>query len=102
MRRRRYAKKQYREKIAVFKEYSNQFPDKDLYDLYNEWAESQDIYGIERHEIWVHIRKLLPKKTVIIKEGSEEWIRVRAVLDILLEADLAYLNKLIEKREKKK
>jgi len=88
----------YKEKFLLFKEYADRYPDKELFPFFNEWADSKEIYGIERHEIWRRARKLCPMKTITIVEGSEEDIRVRAVLDILLEADLARLNKLIEKR----
>lgn len=88
----------YKERFSSFKEYTNRYPDKKLFPLFNEWADSIEIYGIERHEVWKRARKLGPIKTITIVEGSEEDIRVRAVLDILLEADLARLNKLIEER----
>lgn len=88
----------YKEKFLLFKEHACNYPDKELFPLFNEWADVNEIYGIERHEIWKRARKLMPIKTITIVEGSEEDIRVRAVLDILLEVDLARLNKLIEKR----
>jgi len=91
----------YKEKVALFKDYASRYPEKDLLELYNEWIAENDIYGIERHKIWKRARKLRKLEPIIIKEGSEEWIRLQAVLDILLEADLARLNKLIEKRKQK-
>ena len=88
----------YKEKFLLFKEYACSYPDTELFPLFNDWADANEIYGIERHEIWKRARKLMPIKTITIVEGSEEDIRVRAVLDILLEINLARLNKLIEKR----
>src|SRR3989338_4377653 len=88
----------YKEKFLLFKEYADRYLDKELFHLFNEWADSNEIYGIERHETWKMARNLGPIKTITIVEGSEEDIRIRVVLDILLEADLARLNKLIEKR----
>lgn len=91
----------YKEKFLLFKEYAKGYPDKELFPLFNEWADSNEIYGIDRHEIWIRARKLGPIQTITIVGGSEEDIRVRAVLDILLEAHLAYFNKLLEKRRQK-
>jgi len=88
----------YKEKFLLFKEYADRYPDKELFPLFNEWADSNEIYGIERHEIWRRARKLGPIKTITIVEGSEEWIRVQAALDILLEADLKGLHELMEKK----
>ena len=42
------------------------------------------------------------KKTNEIKEGSEEWLRVQRLLEILLEADIKVFQKLLEKRKGKK
>ena len=88
----------YKEKTSLFKEHSAIYPDKDLFGLYNEWADSNSIYGIDRHEIWKRVRHIRGRKTITIKEGSEEWIRLQTVLDIFLEADLKYLHELIEQK----
>jgi len=37
----------------------------------------------------------------MIKEESEEWVRLHAVLDILLEADLACFEKLLKGKNRK-
>lgn len=87
-----------KEKASLFKKYSASYPDRGLFVLFNEWAETNDIYGIDRHEIWRRSRKLRKPEPIIIKEGSEEWIRLQAVLDILSEADLKYLHELMEKK----
>ena len=92
----------YQEQANKFRDFSTKFPDRDLFSLFNEWAESKDIYGIDRHEIWGIARRFRPRQTRIIQEGSEEYIRLSAVLDFLLEVDLAYFNKLAEKKEKNK
>lgn len=89
-----------RNQILAFKEYAGRYPDQDLLPLFNKWADNNNIYGIDRQKIWKHARNLRPRKTLVIKEGSEEWTRLHAVLDILHEADMKYLNKLLEKRGK--
>ncbi len=70
--------------------------------LFDEWAESKDIYGKDKHEIWRIARKLNPLKILTLSENSEEFVRISTVLDMLLQNDLARLNKLIEKRKKKR
>ena len=92
----------YKEKASLFKGHSASYPDKDLPGLYNEWADSNSIYGVDRHKIWKRVRHIRGRKTITIEEGSEEWIRLQTVLDILLEADLKYLHKLMEKKHGKK
>ena len=88
----------YKEKVVLFKDYAREYPDKELFPLFTEWADGTGLYGVDRHEIWRRARKLRPPEPLVIQENSEEWIRLHAVLDILLEADLARLNKLLEKR----
>jgi len=41
----------------------------------------------------------MKKKCRIIKEGSEEWIRLMQVIEILHEADMKRLYKLLEERK---
>lgn len=91
----------YKEKVSLFGDYAQKYPDKELFPLFTEWANGNELYGIERHEVWRRARRLRPPQVLVIKEDSEEWVRLHAVLDILLEADLACLNKLLEKREQK-
>lgn len=88
----------YKEKVLLFKGYAEKYPDRNLLDLFDEWSESINLYGVEKYEIWRRARKLRGQKTITILEGSEEWIRLQAVLDILLEADLKYLHELMEKK----
>ena len=91
----------YKEQAEKFRDYASKFPDRDLFSLFEEWAESKDIYGIDRHEIWKIARKTQPFRIITIKENSEEFVRVSAVLDILLQNDLARLSKMIERRRKR-
>ena len=90
----------YKEQAEKFRDYANKNPDRDLLSLFDEWAESKDIYGKDKHEIWRIARKLQPIKVITIQENSEEFVRLSAVLDILLQNDLARLNKLIERKKK--
>src|SRR3989338_5241935 len=89
----------YQEQAENFRDFSTKFHDRDLFSIFEEWAESKDIYGIDRHEIWGIARNLRPRQTRIINEGSEEYVRLSAVLDFLLEVDLAYFNKLAGERK---
>lgn len=91
----------FKEQAEKFRDYASKFPDREIFPLFNEWAESKDIYGIDRHEIWVIARKTQPFRTITIKENTEEFVRIYAVLDILLQNDLARLNKMIERRRKR-
>ena len=91
----------YKIQAEAFRDYADKNPKRELFSLFNEWAESKDIYGIDRHEIWKIARKMQPSRTITIKENSEEYARVSAVLDILLQNDLARLNKMIERRRKR-
>ena len=92
----------YKEKVALFKEHAEKHPERDLLELYDEGIAENSIYGIDRHKIWKRARKFRKMEPMIIKEGSEEWIRLKAVLDILLDADLKYLHELMEKKYGKK
>ena len=88
----------FKEKVLLFKEYVAGYPEKDLFGLFNEWSDVNAIHGVDRHKIWKRVRHIRGIKTIIIKEGSEEDIRLRAVLDILLEADRARLSKVLEQK----
>ena len=90
----------YKEQAEKFRDYASKFPNGNLLSLFNEWAESKDIYGKDKHEIWRIARTIRPSESVVIKENSDEFVRIDSVLKILLEADLKRLDKLLEKREK--
>jgi len=89
----------YKEQAEKFRDFADKNPERDLVSLFEEWAESKDIYGIDKHEIWRIARNIRPRQTRIIQEGSEEYVRLSAVLDFLLELDLASFNKLAEKKK---
>ncbi|MFH1507075.1 MAG: hypothetical protein ABIG46_01415 [Candidatus Omnitrophota bacterium] len=89
----------YKIQAEAFRDYADKNPERELFPLFNEWAESKDIYGINRHEIWRIARNYRPRPVKRIDEGTEEFVRLSAVLDFLLELDLAYFNKLAEKKK---
>ena len=89
----------YKEKVVSFRDYAQKYPDKELFPLFTEWADGIELFGIDRHEVWRRARKLRPPQPVVIREDSEEWVRIHAVLDIPLEADNIRLEKLLEKKK---
>lgn len=91
----------YREQAEKFRDYVSKFPDGNLLSLFNEWAESKDIYGKDRQEIWRIARKLRPSNPLIINENSDDFVRIDLVLKIILDADLKRLDALVEKRRDK-
>lgn len=82
----------------AFRDFSSKFPDRDFLSVFDEWAESKDIYGVDKHEIWKIARTLKPKKSRVIKEGNDEFVRLSEVLDILFDADMKRLSKMLEER----
>ncbi|MDP8215994.1 MAG: hypothetical protein P9L98_01565 [Candidatus Kaelpia imicola] len=92
----------YKIQAKAFKDYFNKFSDRDLLSVFDEWAESKDIYGIDKEKIWRIARKPNKKNTFIIKENSEEFLRLSTVLEIVLQADMMYLNELLERKVKGK
>ena len=91
----------YKEKVSLFREHALKYPDKELFPLFTEWADRNELYGVNRHEVWRRARRLRPPQVLMIKEESEEWVRLHAVLDILLEADLACFEKLLKGKNRK-
>ena len=92
----------YKIQAEAFKDYFNKFSDRELLSVYKEWSKSKDLHGVDKEKIWKIARKPNKKNTRIIKKDSEEFMRLSAVLEIVLQADMIHLNKLLEKREKKK
>ena len=81
-----------------FRDFANKFPDRNFLSVFDEWAESKDIYGVDKQEIWNVARTLKPKKSKIIVEGGDEFVRLSQVLDILFDADMNRLGKMIDDR----
>jgi len=90
----------YKIQAESFRSYADKFPDRELLSFFNEWAESKNIYGIDKQEIWKITRTLKPKKCKVIQEGCDEFVRLSEVLDILFEADTNRLGKMLEERNK--
>jgi hypothetical protein len=87
----------YKEQIEAFSDYAAKQPERELLAVFNEWVYSKDLDGVDRQNIWKRVRQLAHPRTKIISDNHEEFIRLSAVLEILLENDLAYVSKLIEK-----
>jgi hypothetical protein len=88
-----------KEKILLFKEYSTKHPDEDLLGLFREWAEANNIEWVIREQIWSKARKIRKRQVKVIQEDSEEWVRLQAVLEIVLEADKKCLDRLLVERK---
>ncbi len=89
----------YEIQTEAFGDYAGKFPGQEnLLSLFNGWAISKNIYGIDRHRIWLKAREMRLRKTILIREGSEEQRRVSLVVDVLHKADLLFLEDLIDKR----
>ena len=84
----------------AFRDFASKFPDKNFLSIFDKWAESKDIFGIDKQEIWKIARTLKPKKCKVIQEGSSEFVRLSEVLNILFEADMNRLGKMIEEGDK--
>lgn len=82
----------------AFRDFASKFPDRNFLSVFDEWAESKDIYGVDKQEIWNVARTLKPKKSKIIVEGGDEFVRLSQVLDILFDADMNRLGKMIDDR----
>jgi|CXWL01.1.fsa_nt_gi hypothetical protein len=90
----------YKIQSEAFRDYATKFPNKsNLLSLFNEWAESKGIYGLDKQEIWRLARKLQPYSQHTINENSDDFVRIDSVLKIILDADMKRLATLIEKRE---
>jgi len=84
--------------VEAFRDFASKFPDRNFLSVFDEWAESKDIYGVDKQEIWNVARTLKPKKSKIIVEGGDEFVRLSQVLDILFDADMNRLGKMIDDR----
>jgi len=42
----------YKIQAEAFRDYSSKYSNRDLLSVFNEWAESKDIHGIDKQEIW--------------------------------------------------
>lgn len=89
----------YKIQAESFRSYADKFPERSFLSVFDEWAESKDIYGIDKQEIWKIARTLKPKKCKVIQEGCDEFVRLSEVLDILFEADMNRLGKMLEGEE---
>ena len=93
----------YKIQADAFRDYAAKFPDKeDLLSLFDEWADSKDIFGVDKQSIWKLVRNFRPKKSLVIEEGGDAFLRLSEVLDILYQGDMKYLEKRMQEGKKKK
>ena len=41
----------YKEKVSLFREYAREYPDKELFPLFTEWADNIELFDIDKHEV---------------------------------------------------
>jgi hypothetical protein len=92
-------KNDYVVQAEAFSDYANKYPDEDLITLFDRWSESKDMYGSDKVGIWRLARGSRKRQDRIISEEGEEYMRLSAVLDIILQADLCRVNRLLEGRK---
>ena len=88
----------YRMQAESFRDYAGKNPSRDLLSLFNEWAESKDIYGADKHMIWKIARHYRKNKEIKICNRSKDYVAISAVLRIVMEADLKRLDRLMAKK----
>jgi len=92
----------YKIQSEAFRDYANKLLDVDLLSLFDKWADSKDIFGVDKQSIWKLVRNFRPKKSLVIKEGGDAFLRLSEVLDILYQGDMKYLERRVQEGEKKK
>jgi hypothetical protein len=90
----------YQEQAESFRDFLEKNPDGDLLSLFNKWAFSKDFLPRDREEIWKKARSMRPRKKRMLTNGSDECVRISAVLEFLFEQDFNRLHRLIEKQKK--
>ena len=83
----------------AFREYAVKYSEAKLFPLFSKWCCTKDIVGIDKEEIWRIARRMRTPERMIIEEGDEGFVRLSAVLDILLQTDLAYLGEIMENKQ---
>lgn len=90
----------YKIQSEAFKDYAQKFSGgTSLLSLYTKWARSKDIYGIDRHQIWLQVRNLTPTKTLKIRRGTDMHYRLSSFLDYIHKIDMANLEEVLKKQE---
>lgn len=69
--------------------------------LFQQWCESKDIEGKDKHYIWKIVRNFKPTEKKEIEKGSEEAVRIGELINVIFGADLERLKKIAEKKEGK-
>jgi len=91
----------YREQAEKFRDYAGKYPERELLSLFEEWAESKDIEGKDKHYIWKLARHFRNSQRKEIEKGSEEAVRISELINAVFGADLERLKKIAEKKETK-
>jgi hypothetical protein len=91
----------YKEQALKFRDYAGKYPERELLSLFEEWAESKDIYGVDKHYIWKIARHFRNSQRKEIEKGSEEAVRISELINAVFGADLERLKKIAEKKETK-
>ena len=87
----------YKRQAESFRDYAGKFPDLNLLSVFNKWADSKDLDGIDRQRIWKIARKIRKPEIKVISDTEEEFIRLQIALEIVFEADLAHVSNHLEK-----
>lgn len=66
--------------------------------LFNEWCESKDIGGADKHYIWKIARHFKQSGEKSISDG-EEAVRINEILEKMFGADLERLKRIVDKEE---
>ncbi len=88
----------YREQAEKFWYYSKKFPDRDLFSLFEEWAESKDFSDEDRKLIFKEFVELFPKKNQILIPRlkihlKDDPIALRDIINLIIHAiELAEKN----------
>lgn len=88
----------YKEQAEQFNGYFSKFPGRDLLSLFDEWCESKDIEGKDKHYIWKIARHFKQGEKKEIKKDSEEAVRIGELINVIFGADLEKLKKISDKK----
>ena len=91
----------YREQAEKFGIFADRDPQRERLSVFNEWCESKDIEGKDKHYIWKIARHFKQGEKKEIEKGSEEAVRIGELINAVFGADLERLKKIAEKKEAK-
>ena len=91
----------FKEQAEKFRDFADKNPQRDRLSVFNEWCESKDIYGVDKHYIWKIARHFKQGEKKEIEKGSEEAVRISELINAVFGADFERLKKIAEKKEAK-